>query len=341
MKRFRKFRDPRFVLTTLQNPSWEVRTRAELIQAAQDALTRQPDAAELPFAGRPAAPGTPPLAITIPPPAAAAPLAEPQPQPQEQPKSEPQPASQPNPLTESHAAPSIRPLPKTFAKHPSKRRPKPKSKLQPGRLPLPVHFSKIIPGGDAAVYVAESLDRHANKAAGPNRDESSALPDLKRHARKCAICHHPNRADIESAFVSWRNADLIQSDYDLPNYHTIHRHARAQGLYERRRQNLRFAAELLIEHADQAKPDPNVILRAIHACARITDYGEWVEPVRRVIMTSGDRQPASAPSTQPAPELELPQPVPETSPHAQSLISVSNAIEADPPFLIDSPAIRK
>jgi hypothetical protein len=342
MKRFRKFRDPRFVLTTLQNPSWEVRTRAELIQAAQDALTRQPDAAELPFAGRPAAPGTPPLAITIPPPAAAAPLAEPQPQPQEQPKSEPQPASQPNPLTESHAAPSIRPLPKTFAKHPSKRRPKPKSKLQPGRLPLPVHFSKIIPGGDAAVYVAESLDRHANKAAGPNRDESSALPDLKRHARKCAICHHPNRADLEEDFLDWRNADLIKKEFDLPNYHTIYRHARALGLYERRRENLRFAAELLIEHADQAQPDANAILRAIHACARINDRGEWVEPARRLIVTSASQLAATAPEFQLPLAPEAHQFAPQNDVHPQFSAPVSTSTDGvNPQFLINVPPIRK
>jgi hypothetical protein len=84
MKRFRKFRDPRFALTTLQNPSWEVRTRAELIQAAQDALAHQPDAADFPFAGRPAAPGISPPATTTPTPVAAAPLDEPQPQPQAQ-----------------------------------------------------------------------------------------------------------------------------------------------------------------------------------------------------------------------------------------------------------------
>src|SRR5271168_3659743 len=97
MKRFGKFRDPRFALTTLQNPSWEVRTRAELIQAAQDALTEQPDAADFPFAGRPAAPGTPPPATTIPPPVPAAPLAaaEPQPQAQSALESEPEPEQHP------------------------------------------------------------------------------------------------------------------------------------------------------------------------------------------------------------------------------------------------------
>jgi hypothetical protein len=184
--------------------------------------------------------------------------------------------------------PITHPLPKIVAKHPAKR--KRKSKPQPKA----VHFSKIIPGGDAAEFVAESLDRHENKAARPHCNEDSSLPALDRHARKCAICHHPNRADIESAFVSGRNADLIQSDYDLPNYHTIYRHARAQGLYERRRQNLRFAAELLIEHADQALPDANIIVRAIHSCARINDCGEWIEPARRVIVTNGDQQAASS-----------------------------------------------
>src|SRR5271156_1368424 len=68
MKRFGKFRNPRFALTTLQNPSWEVRTRAELIQAAQDTLTEQPEAADFPFAGRAAAPGTPPPPPGTPPP---------------------------------------------------------------------------------------------------------------------------------------------------------------------------------------------------------------------------------------------------------------------------------
>ncbi len=35
MRRFPKFRDPRFALTTLQNPNIEVRTHAQLVQAAQ------------------------------------------------------------------------------------------------------------------------------------------------------------------------------------------------------------------------------------------------------------------------------------------------------------------
>jgi hypothetical protein len=86
--------------------------------------------------------------------------------------------------------------------------------------------------------------------------------------------------------VCWRNADLIQRDYELPNYRTVYRHARATGLFQRRRENLRFAAELLIERADQAKPSPGAILRAVGICARISAHGNWVEPAKHVIFSS-------------------------------------------------------
>ncbi len=48
MKRiFRRFRDDRFALTTLQNPNLEVRTYAELVQAAQQERENQPAAAQV------------------------------------------------------------------------------------------------------------------------------------------------------------------------------------------------------------------------------------------------------------------------------------------------------
>jgi hypothetical protein len=46
MRRFPKFRDPRFALTTLQNPNIEVRTCAQLVQAAQQERERQARAAQ-------------------------------------------------------------------------------------------------------------------------------------------------------------------------------------------------------------------------------------------------------------------------------------------------------
>src|ERR1700675_1580699 len=65
MRRFRKFRDDRFALTTLQNPTIEVRTYAELVQAAQPERENQQAPAAIPD----------PISATPPPPAPAAPSA--------------------------------------------------------------------------------------------------------------------------------------------------------------------------------------------------------------------------------------------------------------------------
>jgi hypothetical protein len=46
MRRFPKFRDPRFALTTLQNPNIEVRSYAQLVQAAQQEREWQARAAQ-------------------------------------------------------------------------------------------------------------------------------------------------------------------------------------------------------------------------------------------------------------------------------------------------------
>jgi|HubBroStandDraft_1064217.scaffolds.fasta_scaffold1290866_1 hypothetical protein len=42
MKLFRRFRDDRFALTTLQNPTIEVRTYADLVQTAQQGRQNHP-----------------------------------------------------------------------------------------------------------------------------------------------------------------------------------------------------------------------------------------------------------------------------------------------------------
>jgi hypothetical protein len=60
MKRyFQKYPDDRFGLTTLQNPLCEVRTHAELIQAAQQEREYHPGAAQIAATQPLAAPGAP------------------------------------------------------------------------------------------------------------------------------------------------------------------------------------------------------------------------------------------------------------------------------------------
>jgi hypothetical protein len=300
MRRFRKFRDDRFALTALQNPLCEVRTYAELVQAAQRERENQQAAAEVPAPQPPAAPPSPAPQVSLVPQSslasqcsptavAPAPLASDDPPIAPiQPTATLAPLAPPDAFAPSDQVPEpanrhtteiVIPMRKAVTKC-AKHRPPRKSPRCSRKFPL----AEVIPAGDASHYVAEIFDRRFTNAHSPHGDDDSELATLERHARKCAICNHPDRADLEEDFVSWRNAELIQKDYDLPNFRTIYTHARATGLYERRRQNLRFAAELLIVHSDQAKSGPDTILRAIHTCAYLNGSGGWVEPTKRVII---------------------------------------------------------
>ena len=127
--------------------------------------------------------------------------------------------------------------------------------------------------------------RRRTAASLPKRE----LTPIERHARKCIICKHDQREEIEEDFLQWGHPDSITQTYQLVNYRTIYRHAHATGLMEQRTMNLRFACESVVEHSSAVVPSADALLRAIRMCTRINNRGEWHEPPSHVIVSSGGR----------------------------------------------------
>lgn len=133
----------------------------------------------------------------------------------------------------------------------------------------------------AATHVKRCL--RANPGAIP---APAPAPDFERHQRKCAICRHPEREAIEELFIYWHSAQSITDLFDLPDWSTMYRHARAAGLYELRRRNVRAVLDLLLENADAVEPTPMSLVASVRAYACLTDSGSWHEPEKRVHMTT-------------------------------------------------------
>lgn len=112
----------------------------------------------------------------------------------------------------------------------------------------------------------------------PERPESPAAIDIPHHQYRCAVCKHRHRADIEEAFLRWHNVSWIAADFKLPNRNSIYRHAHAFGLFDRRRSNLRFALEHIIEEAERVRPNAPAVIDAVRAYAHLDDGGHWLEP---------------------------------------------------------------
>jgi len=114
---------------------------------------------------------------------------------------------------------------------------------------------------------------------------SASKPETSssRHQRKCTICHHADREEIEQMFLHWFSASSIYRRFLLKDRSSIYDHAHATGLYSRRRKNLRCALENIIERSDECPVSSNGIVRAIKAYCSLTDASEWVESASRVV----------------------------------------------------------
>lgn len=108
-------------------------------------------------------------------------------------------------------------------------------------------------------------------------NEETKPVNLGRHKRHCKICAHPKREDIEHDFIHWKSPITIAKEYRLADRMNVYRHARALGLFEKRRKNVRAALERIIERAGDVEVTAAAVVAAIQAYAKINAQGQWVD----------------------------------------------------------------
>jgi hypothetical protein len=118
---------------------------------------------------------------------------------------------------------------------------------------------------------------HAAETKPPAAASEPTKPDPDFHRRRCVVCNHEDRAEIDAAFLGWQSADRIVEDYNLPSRSALYRHANATNLLEQRRQHMRSALDLIIEQVGNVKVSAADVIRAIELSLRID--GKHVAPV--------------------------------------------------------------
>ena len=163
------------------------------------------------------------------------------------------------------------------------------------KTPLPPRKQRSIPPNHPSLSLAARRkfvrSRRRKPAKKPLHTLAPRVPrreltDRERHERKCFICRHPNRAEIDDDILHWCNPTNITYKYNLSDYRCIYRHAHATGLMDRRRIHMRDSLEHVIENAESVKPSADAIIRAVRACGRLNAKGEWVDPPRQMVYSS-------------------------------------------------------
>lgn len=114
------------------------------------------------------------------------------------------------------------------------------------------------------------------------QNKAHAKVSLGRHQRACSVCGHPQREDIESAFVGWRSPAAIAGEYGLADRASVYRHAHALGLFQKRQRNVRAALERIIEKAGEVDVTAAAVVAAIQAYSKINSAGQWIDRSEQV-----------------------------------------------------------
>jgi hypothetical protein len=290
MRRFRKFRDDRFALTTLQNPNIELRTYAELVQAAQQERQNQPAPAQIPSSQEQPAPVVPCAPDSIP-------------------------AAQFQEMDESTAPDPLRPAP-LDSTNPDAANSDPRIEAVrqlAASLGIPVFVeTSTLPAVEADVASQpgpkprpktksrpKSKSRRKSNPPPPaenqelEEEDLSALTSVERQSRKCNICRHPERQSIDDAFLHWRSPKTIMHCFDIPSETTIYDHAHAFNFFALPNRNLQSALANIIEDIDRRDFTGSEMLDAVRALAHLNENGRWIHPTSKSeVIYSMQRLPA-------------------------------------------------
>jgi hypothetical protein len=158
--------------------------------------------------------------------------------------------------------------------------PQPEPEVLPPEPPTPQETNELAPAAPAKPEKANHR-RPAPAIRQQTGPPGRRLIEPERHSRKCQICHHPDREQIEEDFLHWRRPHSMSNEYGFSET-VIFRHGHAMGLFTLRRENLRLALDNIIQ-IGTTTTNGDTIIRAIRAQACLTDDNRWVEPPKRVV----------------------------------------------------------
>jgi hypothetical protein len=96
---------------------------------------------------------------------------------------------------------------------------------------------------------------------------------LGRHQSQCSVCSHPQRQEIEEAWLNWGNTTLLADHYKVSR-DAIYRHMKALGLFSERQKRVKFAYEKIIERLDMVSVSGSTVLAALKAYISLCEREE-------------------------------------------------------------------
>ena len=137
---------------------------------------------------------------------------------------------------------------------------------------------------------------------------------LRRHQSQCSVCSHPQRQELEEAWLDWGSTTLLAEKYGLSR-DGIYRHAHALGLFRERQNRIKRLYEKVLERLDTVKFSGSDLVKVLKEytalCEREEAKQETNLPAQEVLDPASGQEPEVPAGVGARLEEPAPQPVPK------------------------------
>jgi hypothetical protein len=178
-----------------------------------------------------------------------------------------------------------------------------------------------------------------NSHSTPQEGSSAGV---RRHQSQCSVCSHPQRQEIEDAWLNWANTTELADKYRLSR-DALYRHMHALGCYSERQSRRKRLYENILERAQMTSFRGSDLVRILKEYALLCEREEANQaasvpgqevldlvPGQEAGLPAGDGSPLEEPTPQTVPEIE---PLPATEVNEQGEPAVTPPASPEPQVL--------
>jgi len=137
---------------------------------------------------------------------------------------------------------------------------------------------------------------------------------LRRHESQCSVCTHPQRQEIEEAWLDWANTSGLAERFRLSRY-SVYRHMHILGLYRERQNRIKRLYEKILERGEITSFSGSDILKALRDYTALCEREEAKQaaslPAQELLDPMSGQQAEVPAADRSAPEESAPQPASE------------------------------
>lgn len=157
---------------------------------------------------------------------------------------------------------------------------------------------------------------------------------LRRHQSQCSVCTHPQRQEIEEAWLDWANTIDLADKCGLSR-DAVYRHMHVLGLFHERQKRRKRLYENILERAPITSfrsSDIVKLLKEYMALCEREEANQAASPPAQEVLDPVPGQEAVVPAGE-GPALEEPtiQPIPEVESHPAAEVNEQGEPAVAPP----------